>query len=72
MVARLFDASWARCCGDVLLERVPGIDPEHTGEIISLGREHLGVSSDKLEEVAGEREVLASLFFMLPPQHGPG
>ncbi|KAL3973669.1 phosphorylated adapter RNA export protein [Sarotherodon galilaeus] len=37
-----------------------------------LAWECLGVPPDKLEEVAGEREVWASLLGLLPPRPGPG
>ncbi|TWW71628.1 hypothetical protein D4764_16G0001250 [Takifugu flavidus] len=34
--------------------------------------ERLGIPPDELEEVAGEREVWASLLRLLPPQPDPG
>ncbi|KAL3996575.1 transmembrane protein adipocyte-associated 1 [Sarotherodon galilaeus] len=40
--------------------------------ISRLAWERLGVPPDKLEEVAGEREVWASLLGLVPPRHGPG
>ncbi|TWW64245.1 hypothetical protein D4764_03G0012530 [Takifugu flavidus] len=37
-----------------------------------LAWECLGIPPDKLEKVAGEREVWASLLRLLPPQPDPG
>ncbi|TWW74365.1 R2 Retrovirus-related Pol polyprotein from type I retrotransposable element [Takifugu flavidus] len=56
--------------------RLPGDpreDPGHVGETVSrLAWERLGVPPDELEEVAGEREVWASLLRLLPPRPDPG
>ncbi|KAK0132083.1 hypothetical protein N1851_024332 [Merluccius polli] len=37
-----------------------------------LARKRLGIPQEELDEVAGEREVWASLLRLLPPRPGPG
>lgn len=58
----LLGVFWVRCSRDVL----PG--EGHSKQIISLSLawQHLGVPLDKPEEVAGKREVWASLIGLLP------
>lgn len=58
--------SWARKSRHVLLRRgLMGRPRTHWRDYVSqLAWNHLGVSSDELEKVAGERQVRASL---LPP-----
>ena len=51
----------------------PGEDPGHAGETVSrLAWECLGIPQEELDEVAGEREVWASLLRLLPPRPDPG
>ncbi|KAK0141060.1 hypothetical protein N1851_021942 [Merluccius polli] len=54
------DASLVRCSGHIPLVGDLGEDPGHAGETMSL------------YEVAGEREVWASLLRLLPPRPDPG
>ena len=56
-----------RCSGHVPPVGDPREDPGHAGETVSrLAWEHLGIPREDLDEVAGEREVSASLLRLLP------
>jgi len=51
-----------------------GADPEPAGGIIyrsHLAWEHLGISQEELESVAGEKEVWRALLSLLPPRPAP-
>ncbi|TWW59137.1 hypothetical protein D4764_06G0006670 [Takifugu flavidus] len=53
--------------------RPPGRPRTHWRDYVSrLAWERLGIPPDELEEVAGEREVWASLLRLLPPRPDPG
>ncbi|KAK0156391.1 putative uncharacterized transposon-derived protein F52C9.6 [Merluccius polli] len=66
------DASLVRCSGHVQLVGNLGEDPGHAGETVSrLAWERLGIPQEELDEVAGEREVWASLLRLLPERPDP-
>lgn len=62
------DLSWVQCFRHVLLEGVPGADPGHNREFMSLS--WLGNTMEELKEVARKRDDWTSLGGLLCPQAG--